>query len=139
MWKFIDSVPYEENVPKLMEVDKSTQGTLEDQMFYNRRTLQELTQMRHDNPTDQDFIFTSRATIDQLDNDLWWYMSCNNCNKMCTKIASRYHCSKCNTCPEATTPRYWIRLRISDHTTTTTCSIFDDEAQRMLKTSITRL
>ena len=47
------SVPYEENVPKLMEVDKSTQGTLEDQMFYNRRTLQEITQMRHENPTNQ--------------------------------------------------------------------------------------
>ena len=36
-----------------MEVDKSTQGTLEDQMFYNRRTLQEITQMKHENPTNQ--------------------------------------------------------------------------------------
>ena len=34
-----------------MEVDKSTQGTLEDLMFYNRRTLQEIIQMRHENPT----------------------------------------------------------------------------------------
>jgi len=53
----------------------------------------------------QDFVFTSRATIDRLDNDLWWYMSCSVCNKMCTKIANKYHCSKCNTYPEATTPR----------------------------------
>jgi len=88
-----------------MEVDKSTQGTLEDQMFFNRKTLQEITQMRHENPTNQDFVFTSRATIDRLDNDLWWYMSCSVCNKMCTKIANKYHCSKCNTYPEATTPR----------------------------------
>lgn len=54
------SVPYEENVPKLMEIDKSTQGTVEDQMFYNRRTLHDIKQMRHDNPTDQvkhQFIF----------------------------------------------------------------------------------
>ena len=36
-----------------MEIDKSTQGTLEEQMFYNRRTLQELTTMRHDDPTNQ--------------------------------------------------------------------------------------
>ena len=36
-----------------MEVDKSTQGTLEDQMFFNRKTLQEITQMRHENPTNQ--------------------------------------------------------------------------------------
>jgi len=49
----ICSVPYEEIVPKLMDVDKSTKGTIQEQMFYNRRTLQDITQMRHDNPTDQ--------------------------------------------------------------------------------------
>ncbi|KAJ1277266.1 hypothetical protein BS78_05G282000 [Paspalum vaginatum] len=138
-WKFIDSVPYEENFPKMMEVDKNTQGTLEDQMFYNRRTLKDITQIRHDNPTEQDFVFTSRATIDRLANTTWWYMACNVCNKMCTKIVSKYHCGKCNKCPEATTPRYLIRLQISDHTATTTCSIFYDEAQRMLKTTMTNL
>ncbi|KAJ1277134.1 hypothetical protein BS78_05G271300 [Paspalum vaginatum] len=138
-WKFIDSVPYKENFPKMMEVNKSTQGTLEDQMFYNRRTLKDITQTRHDNPTQQDFVFTSRATIDRLANTTWWYMVCNVCNKMCTKIVSKYHCSKCNKCPEATTPRYLIRLHISDHTATTTCSIFYDEAQRMLKTTMTNL
>ncbi|RLM52864.1 hypothetical protein C2845_PMPSC011933 [Panicum miliaceum] len=138
-WKLIDRVPYEETVPKLMEVDKSTKGTIQEQMFYNRRTLQDITQMRHDNPTDQDFVFTSKATIEPLENSSWWYMSCNVCNKMCTKVASKCHCRKCNACPEATTPRYWIRLQISDHTETTTCSIFDDEAQKMLKMTITDL
>jgi hypothetical protein len=37
----------------MMEIDKSTQGTMEDQMFYRRRTIQELTAIRHDNPKDQ--------------------------------------------------------------------------------------
>ena len=36
-----------------MEIDKSTQGTLEDQMFYRRITLKELTGIRHDNPIDE--------------------------------------------------------------------------------------
>lgn len=36
-----------------MAVDKSTEGTIQEQMFYNRRTLQDITQMRHDNPADQ--------------------------------------------------------------------------------------
>jgi len=36
-----------------MEIDKSTQGTLEEQMFYRRKTLKELTGIRHDNPTDE--------------------------------------------------------------------------------------
>jgi hypothetical protein len=37
---------------KMMEIDKSTQSTLEEQMFYKRRTLQELTGIRH-NETQQ--------------------------------------------------------------------------------------
>ena len=36
-----------------MDTDKSTQGTLEEQMFYKRKTLRELTMMRHDDPTNQ--------------------------------------------------------------------------------------
>jgi len=33
-----------------MEVNKSIQGTQEEQMFYNRKALQEITEMRHENP-----------------------------------------------------------------------------------------
>lgn len=29
-----------------MDIDKSTQGTLEEQMFYNRKTLKEITDLR---------------------------------------------------------------------------------------------
>ena len=31
----------------------STKGTIQEQMFDNRRTLQDITQMRQNNPTDQ--------------------------------------------------------------------------------------
>ncbi|XP_062190234.1 uncharacterized protein LOC133893262 isoform X6 [Phragmites australis] len=53
-WQLIDRYSNDETLPKIMEVDKSIQGTVEEQMFYNRRTLQEITEMRHDNPTDQE-------------------------------------------------------------------------------------
>ncbi|XP_062199896.1 uncharacterized protein LOC133902313 [Phragmites australis] len=53
-WQLIDRYSNDETLPKIMEVNKSIQGTLEEQMFYNRRTLQEITEMRHDNPTDQE-------------------------------------------------------------------------------------
>ena len=36
--------------PKRWGVNKSIQGTQEEQMFYNRKTLQEITEMRHENP-----------------------------------------------------------------------------------------
>jgi hypothetical protein len=35
--------------------------------------------------------------------------------------------------------RYWLRLEISDYTTSTTCTIFDDEAKRMIGKSIFNL
>ncbi|KAE8780931.1 hypothetical protein D1007_45875 [Hordeum vulgare] len=52
-WELRGSHSTEETLPKMMEIDKSTQGTLEDQMFYRRITLKELTRIRNDNPTDE--------------------------------------------------------------------------------------
>lgn len=132
-----------------MEIDKSTQGTLEDQMFYRRITLKELTRIRNDNPTDevmnqnsskirycislqylrnvfdifvrmaayslksyiffinfQDFVFTTIATIDRLQENIqWWYMSCDVCNKIATKESHNYYCKNCDVYPEGLTPR----------------------------------
>jgi hypothetical protein len=34
----------EENLPKMMDVSKNAPGTIEEQMFYHRRTLQEITE-----------------------------------------------------------------------------------------------
>uniref|UniRef100_A0A8R7UTB8 Replication factor A C-terminal domain-containing protein n=1 Tax=Triticum urartu TaxID=4572 RepID=A0A8R7UTB8_TRIUA len=124
----------------MMEIDKSTQGTLEDQMFYRRITLKELTGIRHDNPTDEDFVFTTIATIDRLQENIqWWYMSCDVCNKTATKESHNYYCKNCDTYPEGLTPRYRIRLQISDRTATTSCTLFDEEAERMLNTSVSFL
>uniref|UniRef100_A0A0E0H358 DUF223 domain-containing protein n=1 Tax=Oryza nivara TaxID=4536 RepID=A0A0E0H358_ORYNI len=52
-WTLIDRQFSEETIPKMMEVDKSTQGTREEQMFYNRKTLKDITEMRHGNPGSQ--------------------------------------------------------------------------------------
>ncbi|KAM0896962.1 hypothetical protein ACQ4PT_022853 [Festuca glaucescens] len=139
-WDLLHSHSTEEILPKMMEIDKSTQGTMEEQMFYRRRTLQELTGIRHDNPTYQDFVFTTIATIDRLEENIqWWYMSCDVCNKICTKESDSYYCSYCNKYPERATPRYRIRLQISDHTATISCTLFDEEAKRMLNTSVSFL
>uniref|UniRef100_A0A0E0BEG0 Replication factor A C-terminal domain-containing protein n=1 Tax=Oryza glumipatula TaxID=40148 RepID=A0A0E0BEG0_9ORYZ len=89
-WTLIDRQFSEETIPKMMEVDKSTQGTREEQMFYNRKTLKDITEMRHGNPGSQEFV-------------------------------------------------YRLRLQISDHTTSTSCTIFDDVAQSMLETPVSSL
>ncbi|EEC82987.1 hypothetical protein OsI_28022 [Oryza sativa Indica Group] len=104
-WKIISRHSDEQNLPKLMEVDKSTQGTLEEQMFYNRKTLQEITNMGHDDTKSQDFICTTKATIDHLQDVTWWYMSCNDCNKKVVKKIDKYYCEKCKMYPENTKPR----------------------------------
>jgi hypothetical protein len=35
--------------------------------------------------------------------------------------------------------RYWLHFQISDHTTSTTCTIFDDEAKKLLKITVSEL
>jgi hypothetical protein len=35
--------------------------------------------------------------------------------------------------------RYWLHLQISDHTTSTTCTLSDDEAKRLLNISTSDL
>jgi ATP-dependent Zn protease len=35
--------------------------------------------------------------------------------------------------------RYWLRFKISDHTTSTTCTIFDNETKRILKITVSEL
>uniref|UniRef100_A0A0E0LWN2 Replication factor A C-terminal domain-containing protein n=1 Tax=Oryza punctata TaxID=4537 RepID=A0A0E0LWN2_ORYPU len=102
-WTLIDRQSSEETVATMMEVDKSTQGTRKEQMFYNRKTLE----MRHGNPGSQEFVFTSKVTIDRVQENIqWWYQ---------------------------------LRLLISDHTTSTSCTIFDDVAQTMLETPVSSL
>ncbi|EEC73230.1 hypothetical protein OsI_07319 [Oryza sativa Indica Group] len=106
-WTLIDRQSSEETVPKMMEVDKSTQRTREEQMFYNRKTLKDITEMRHGNLGSQEFVFTSKDTIDRVQENIqWWYR---------------------------------LRLQISDHTTSTSCTIFDDVAQTMLETPVSSL
>ncbi|EEC72335.1 hypothetical protein OsI_05544 [Oryza sativa Indica Group] len=39
----------EKVLPTMIEVDASTQGTIEEQMFYNRKTLKEITELRYSN------------------------------------------------------------------------------------------
>ncbi|XP_052135023.1 uncharacterized protein LOC127753648 [Oryza glaberrima] len=105
-WTLIDRQFSEETIPKMMEVDKSTQGTREEQMFYNRKTLKDITEMRHGNPGSQEFVFTSKVTIDRVQENIqWWYMSCNLCNKIVIQKNDKYHCRNCNKYPENTTPR----------------------------------
>jgi hypothetical protein len=51
-------------------------------------------------------MFTAKVTVDGLQpNTLWWYMSCNKCNKMCTQQDDKYYCGNCSCFPNKTTPR----------------------------------
>ena len=54
----------------------------------------------------QDFVFTTIATVDRLQENIqWWYMSCDNCPKMVTKETDKYYCKSCGIYPEKATPR----------------------------------
>nr|BBF89965.1 hypothetical protein [Oryza rufipogon] len=80
----------EKVLPTMIEVDASTQGTIEEQMFYNRKTLKEITELRYSNIQQKVYLPLTA------------------------------HCT-----------RYVINLEISDHTTRKTCTIFNEEAERI--------
>ena len=56
----------DKTLPKMISIDRSNQGTQEEQMFYKRRTLQELTTMRHGNQSDQ---------VMHQNSNKWYYQS----------------------------------------------------------------
>jgi hypothetical protein len=47
--KLIEKHSGEENVPKIIDMFRSMQGSIEEQMFHNRYTLHEITELRKDN------------------------------------------------------------------------------------------
>jgi Zn finger protein HypA/HybF involved in hydrogenase expression len=47
------------------------------------------------------FLCTTKATIDEVQqNTKWWYMSCQNCNKICSKRDDKYYCNNCSEFPK---------------------------------------
>ncbi|KAM0931379.1 hypothetical protein ACQ4PT_000408 [Festuca glaucescens] len=115
--------------PTMIEVDASMQGTVEQQMFYNRKTLREITELRYSD----EYICTTKATIDDIISDRdWWYMACIRCYCATKKESTNYVCKSCNEIAESAELRYIINIRISDDTATTTCAIFNEVAQRLL-------
>jgi hypothetical protein len=49
--------------PKVLIMRKGTQGSVQEQMFHNRRTLQEITQIREDNIDDNVMTLCSLILI----------------------------------------------------------------------------
>jgi hypothetical protein len=123
--KLIDKHSGDESISNIMDILRSVQGTLEEQMLHDRMTLQEITEIRTDN-IDAGVIyllscfilfqliflymiyltliilfigcfFTPKVAIDELQpNSIWWYMACNKCNKMCSKQDDKYYCGNCS-------------------------------------------
>ena len=57
----------EDNITKVMDIFRSNQRTLEDRMLHNRRTLQEITEMRKDSIKDNvRYIFSPYLIIPLL-------------------------------------------------------------------------
>nr|ABA94635.1 hypothetical protein LOC_Os11g38310 [Oryza sativa Japonica Group] len=121
----------EKVLPTMIEVDASTQGTIEEQMFYNRKTLKEITELRYSNIQQKEFICTVKAKIEEIKSRNWWYMSCDKCFCGTRKESNVYICNSCGKEAVNPKPRYVINLEISDHTTRTTCTIFNEEAERI--------
>ncbi|BAS91928.1 Os05g0111550 [Oryza sativa Japonica Group] len=79
----------------------------------------------------EEFICTVKAKIEEIKSRNWWYMSCDKCFCGTRKESNVYICNSCGKEAVNPKPRYVINLEISDHTTRTTCTIFNEEAERI--------
>jgi hypothetical protein len=58
--KLIEKHSGEDNVPKIIDIFRNMQDTIEEQMFHNRRTLQDIKEIRKDD----------------IDNGVIFFLSC---------------------------------------------------------------
>ncbi|KAM0865176.1 hypothetical protein ACQ4PT_043448 [Festuca glaucescens] len=132
-----NSICSQENNTKEVHIEEGhLKGTMEEQMSYNRKTLQELNDIIF-NSSNQGRIFTVEAVIDEVNTRYsWYYISCSkdNCKKQLEKKTDHYYCSKCDRKAEAK-PRYKVKLEISDPTASASCVLFDKEAQQLINES----
>nr|XP_004516852.1 uncharacterized protein LOC101502235 [Cicer arietinum] len=88
----------------------------------------------------QERLFTICATINDIDYKFGWnYIGCENCLTKLTQQRQQYYCPLCDMTSKYPAPRFKIQLRVSDETSTTTFTMFDKEAQKLLNTTATQL
>ncbi|KAE8787748.1 hypothetical protein D1007_38213 [Hordeum vulgare] len=118
-----------------IEPEAHLQGTIQEQMLYNRRTLKEITKITYESEKQEKF-YTTEAMIKSIDtSDEWYYIGCRKCNKKVQKQGNHFYCPKCEKEPEKTCPRYKLKLEICDLSATTTCTMFEAEAKKLIKQS----
>ncbi|XP_044966662.1 uncharacterized protein LOC123426831 [Hordeum vulgare subsp. vulgare] len=118
-----------------IEPEAHLQGTIQEQMLYNRRTLKEITEITYESEKQEKF-YTTEAMIKSIDtSDEWYYIGCRKCNKKVQKQGNHFYCPKCEKEPEKTCPRYKLKLEICDLSATTTCTMFEAEAKKLIKQS----
>ncbi|CAL4993475.1 unnamed protein product [Urochloa decumbens] len=131
--KIQKSYSAQENIIEERICESHLKGTLEEQMLYNRRTLQEITEIICESDNQEKF-YTAKATIRSINTaDEWYYIGCDVCNKKVVKTDNNLYCSKCEKEPKKTSPRYKLKLEIDDSTTTMSCTMFDSEAKKLIK------
>ncbi|XP_044389247.1 replication factor A protein 1-like isoform X3 [Triticum aestivum] len=132
-----NSICSKEKIIKELHVEENhLKGTLEEQMHYNRKTLEELNGILLDS-SNQGRIFTVEAVINDVNTRYgWYYISCseNNCKKLLEKRIDYYYCTKCDRKAQPK-PRYKIKLQISDSTASASCVLFEKEAQQLIHES----
>ncbi|XP_044393045.1 uncharacterized protein [Triticum aestivum] len=118
-----------------IEPEAHLQGTIQEQMLYNRRTLKEITEITYESEKQEKF-YTAEAMIKSINtSDEWYYIGCRKCNKNVQKQGNHFYSLKCEKEPEKICPRYKLKLEICDLSATTTCAMFEAEAKKLIKQS----
>ncbi|KAK9131835.1 hypothetical protein Scep_011363 [Stephania cephalantha] len=113
------------------------QVSLEEQMFVNRLSIQQLLEVDFNNLA----IVTVKAKVIDIDNRFGWcYISCNICKSKLARHESNFKCEKdCRKECKFPVMRYKIHLSVSDQSGCTTFVLFNDVAEKLLDTTVNKL
>ncbi|RZC67111.1 hypothetical protein C5167_010791 [Papaver somniferum] len=96
----------------------------------NRKSILELLDAVWDPKTQENNIFSCRATIQSI-LDLWSYSSCEKCSKKVEICGNKTWCTTCQMEVTAV-PRYRLEMEVQDSTGTTSFVAFDREVENLV-------
>ncbi|KAJ1421232.1 hypothetical protein SESBI_13817 [Sesbania bispinosa] len=121
-------------IPEAIEF-KNRPASIKDEFLklYPRKSLYELLQ------TNEDGCFIILGTVDEvMQESLWWYMACK-CMKAVSYDDGVPYCEDCDLYVPDCTPRYKLKLAVSDGSDSVSLILFDSESYSLLGKSCREL
>ncbi|KAL0013058.1 hypothetical protein SO802_000127 [Lithocarpus litseifolius] len=100
--------------------------------LHNKKTVAEIKKLEWNSET-KDFLVTCNAKIININNKYgWYYVACLICKTKVKQIKGVLWCDRCKNEPKFAVPSYRIQVEVQDETSSTTFTLFDKGAEKII-------